>query len=51
MGGLGEVVVCAVFPVAYLNLFNGGVSAATVCVTDESRIEEADKVGFMCGGS
>jgi hypothetical protein len=48
---LGEVIVRAVLPFPYLNLFYGGVTAATVCVTDESRFEEADKVGFVCGGS
>jgi hypothetical protein len=51
VGRLGEVVVRAVFPLSYLNLFNGLVSTATVCVTDESKFEEADKVGFMRGGT
>jgi hypothetical protein len=44
---VGEAVVRAVLPFPYLNLFNRGVSAAAVCVTDVSRFEEADKVGFM----
>jgi hypothetical protein len=51
VGCLGAVVVCAVFPFPYLDLFNGRVAAAAVCVTDDSRSEEADKVGFVCGGS
>jgi hypothetical protein len=50
VGCLGELVVCALFPFFYLNLFNGRVAPTTVCVTDESRFEEADKVGFVCGG-
>jgi hypothetical protein len=48
---VGEVVVRAVLPFPYLNLFLRGVSAATVCVTDVSRFEESDKVGFVCRGS
>ena len=48
---LGEVVVRAILPFPYLNLFYGCVTAATVCVANESRFEEADKVGFVCGGS
>jgi hypothetical protein len=48
---VGEVVVRALLPFPYLNLFNRGVSAATVCVTDVSRFEESDKVGFVCRGS
>jgi hypothetical protein len=48
---VGEVIVRAILPFPYMNLFDGGVSAAAVCVTDESRFEEADKVGFVCGGS
>jgi hypothetical protein len=46
-----EVVVCAVLPFPYVNLFNQGASAATVCVTDVSRFEDADKVRFVCRGS
>jgi hypothetical protein len=48
---VGEVAVRAVLPFPYLNLFNRGVSVATVSVTDVARFEEADKVGFVCGGS
>jgi hypothetical protein len=44
-------VIRAVLPLPYLNLLNGRVAAATVCVTDESRFKEADKVGFVCMGS
>jgi hypothetical protein len=47
---VGEVVVRAAFPFSYLNLFNRGVTAATVCVVDESRFEKLDKVGFVCRG-
>jgi hypothetical protein len=48
---LRDVIVRAVLPFPYLNLFYGSVTAATVCVTDEARFEEADEVGFVCGGS
>jgi methyl coenzyme M reductase subunit D len=48
---LGEVIVRAILPFPYLNLFYGCVTATTVCVTDEAKFEEADKVGFVCGGS
>jgi hypothetical protein len=51
VSSLGEVIVRALLPFPYLNLFDGCVSAAAVCVTDEARFEEADKVGFVCGGS
>jgi hypothetical protein len=48
---LGEVAVRALLIFPCLNLFYGCVTAATVCVTDEARFEEADEVGFVCGGS
>jgi hypothetical protein len=52
VGCLGEVVVGAVLPLLYLNLFYRRVTAATVCVAvDESRFEEADEIGFVCRGS
>jgi hypothetical protein len=51
LGCVGEVVVRAVLPFPYLNLFNRGVSAATVRVADESRFEDSDEVGFVCAGS
>jgi hypothetical protein len=41
---VGEVVVRTILLFPYLNLFNRGVSAAAVCVTDVSRFEEADVV-------
>jgi hypothetical protein len=47
---VGEFVVRALFPFPYLDLFNRGVSSAIVCVTDVSRFEESDKVGFVCQG-
>ena len=47
----GEVIVSVVLPFPYLNFFYGCVTAATVCVTDESRVEAADKVGCVGGGS
>jgi hypothetical protein len=47
---VGEVVVRAIFPSPYMNIFNRGVTAATVCVADESRFEKPDKVGFVCRG-
>jgi hypothetical protein len=45
------IVVRAVFIFPYLNLFNRGVTAATVCVADEFRVEKSDEVGFVCRGS
>jgi hypothetical protein len=48
---VGEVVVRAVLAFPYLNLFNRGVSAATVRVTDVSMFEDSDEVGFVCRGS
>jgi hypothetical protein len=48
---VGEVVVCAVFPFPYLNIFNRGVPSAFVRVSDESRFEKPDEVGFVCRGS
>jgi hypothetical protein len=51
LSGLGEVVVRAVFPFPYLNLFDRGVTSAAVCVSDESRFEKPDEVGFVCRGS
>jgi hypothetical protein len=47
---VGEVVVCAIFPYPYLNLFNGGVASTAVRMSDDSRFEEPDKEGFVCGG-
>jgi hypothetical protein len=49
--GVGEVVVRAVFPFPYLNLFHRGVSSSAVGVTDESRFEKPDEVGFVYRGS
>jgi hypothetical protein len=46
-----EVVVRAVLPFPYLIVFTRGVSVAIVCVTDVSRFEEWDKVGFVRRGS
>jgi hypothetical protein len=43
-------VVLAMFPFPYLNLCDRGVTSAAVCVSDESRIEKPDEVGFMCRG-
>jgi hypothetical protein len=51
VGCLGEVVVGALLPLPYLNLFDRRVTVATVCVADESRFEEADEIGFVCRGS
>jgi hypothetical protein len=51
LGCVGEVLVRAILPFPYLNLFYRGVSAATVCVADESRLEEADEVRFVRRGS
>ena len=48
---VGEVIVRAVLPLSYLNLFDGCVSAAAVSVTDKSRFEKANEIGFVCGGS
>jgi hypothetical protein len=50
LGCLGEVVVRAVLPFPYMDLFNRGVSATTICVTDVSRFEESDKVGLVRWG-
>jgi hypothetical protein len=36
---VGEIVVCALSPFPYLNLFNRGVTSAAVCVTGESMFE------------
>jgi hypothetical protein len=44
-------VVRAILPFPYLSRFNRGVSAAAVDVTDVSRFEEADQVGFVCRAS
>jgi hypothetical protein len=44
-----EVVVYAILIFSYLNLFNRGVSSASVRVSDVSRFEEFDNVGFVCG--
>jgi hypothetical protein len=41
-------VVRVVLPFPYLNLFNRGVSAAAVCVTDVLGLEDSGKVGFVC---
>jgi hypothetical protein len=49
--GVGEAVISFIFPFPYLNLLDRGVPSASVCVSDESRFEEPDKVGFMGGGS
>jgi hypothetical protein len=46
---LGRVIVYAVLPFAYLNLFNREVSSSAVGVSDESRFEKADEVGFVWG--
>jgi hypothetical protein len=51
LGCVREVVVRAILPFPYLNLFNRRVSAATVRVTDVSRFDESDEVAFVCGGS
>ena len=48
---MSEVVVCAVLPFPYLNLFYGCVTSATVGVTNEAGFEDADEVRFVCGGS
>jgi hypothetical protein len=45
-----EVVVREVLLFPYLNLFNRGVAAASVCVTDVSRFAESDKVRLCAGG-
>jgi hypothetical protein len=47
---VGEVVVCAVFPFPYPNLFNRGVTSSAVRVPDESRFKESDEVGLCAGG-
>jgi hypothetical protein len=47
--GVGEVVVSALFPFPYLDLFNSGVTSIAVRMPDESRFEEPDEVGFVCG--
>jgi hypothetical protein len=49
--GVGEVVVSAIFLFPYLNMFDRGVPSASARVTDESRFEEPDEVGFVCWGS
>jgi hypothetical protein len=43
---MGEVVVRAIFPFPYMNLFNRGVTSSAVCVSDESRFKESDEVGY-----
>jgi hypothetical protein len=48
---MGEVVVRAVFPLPYLNLFYRGVPSAFAHVADESRFEEQDEVVFVSRGS
>jgi hypothetical protein len=35
--GVGEVVVCTVIPFPYLNIFNRGVAAASIRVSNECR--------------
>jgi hypothetical protein len=47
---VGEVLVLGVLPFPYLDLFNRGVSAAAVCVTDVSRFEESDEKSGLCAG-
>jgi hypothetical protein len=42
--GVREAVVCAVFPFSYLNR---GVTSSSVRMSDNSRFEESDEVGFM----
>jgi hypothetical protein len=37
-----EAMVRALLPFPYLNLFNRGEAAATVCVADESRFKKSD---------
>jgi hypothetical protein len=49
--GVGGVVVRAVFPFPYLNTFSQGVTSAAVRVSDESRFEKPDEVGFVGRGS
>jgi hypothetical protein len=51
VGCLGEVVVSAVLPFPYLNFLNRRVYAAAVSVTDISRFEEANEIGFVRRGS
>ena len=46
-----EVIVCAVLPFPYLNLFDGCVTTATIGVTNESGFEDADEVRFVCRGT
>jgi hypothetical protein len=48
---VGEVVVRAVRPFPYLNNLNRQVSSSAVCVSNVSRIEKHDEVGFVCWGS
>jgi hypothetical protein len=46
--GVGYVVVRALFPFPFLNLFNRGVTSAAACVYDQSRFEKPDEVGYVC---
>jgi hypothetical protein len=49
--GVGEVMVSAIFPFPNLNFLDRGIPSASVCVPDESRFEEPDKVLLVCQGS
>jgi hypothetical protein len=46
-----QAVIVAVFPFAYLNIFNRRVATTDVGVLNESRFLEADTIGFVRGGS
>jgi hypothetical protein len=45
--GTREAVVCAIFPFPYLDISN----SAAVRMSDESRFEEPNEVGFVRGES
>jgi hypothetical protein len=49
--GVRDLIVCAVLPFSYVNLFNRGVSVTGVRVPEESWFEKADEVWFADGGS
>jgi hypothetical protein len=49
--GVEEVVVRALVQFLYLIIFARGVTSAAVWVSDDSRFEKPDEVGFVCRGS
>jgi hypothetical protein len=49
--GVMEVIVCAILPFPYFDLFNRGVATSGIRVADEHGFEESDEVEHVSEGS